>query len=77
MYSLYKEKRREVKAFYSDMIVLIILAFLLYSLLGTIICDKLGILYDTNDFIELFVDGLLIAFWPITILAYLLAIEMY
>ena len=46
----------------------IILCFLVYSLVGTLICDKLDILYGSDDIVELIVDGILIAFWPLTIL---------
>ena len=50
----------------------IILILLVYSLLGTMICDKIGVLYGSNDFLELLSDGLLIAFWPLTLLIHFL-----
>jgi hypothetical protein len=50
----------------------IILIFLVYSLLGTLICDKIGVLYDTDDFLESLSDGVLIAFWPLTVLIHFL-----
>jgi hypothetical protein len=46
----------------------IILGFLIYSLIGTLICDRLGILYGSDDLLELIVDGILISFWPLTVL---------
>ncbi len=50
----------------------IILCFLVYSLIGTLVCDRLDILYGSDDIVELIVDGVLIAFWPLTIVFYLL-----
>lgn len=50
----------------------IILCFLIYSLIGTFICDKIGALYGTDDILESIVDGILIAFWPLTVLAHYL-----
>lgn len=46
----------------------IILCFLVYSLVGTCICDRLDILYGSDDIMESIVDGILITFWPLTIL---------
>lgn len=50
----------------------IILSFIAYSLLGIMICDKLDVLYDTDDFIETLIDGILITFWPVTVMAHFL-----
>lgn len=50
----------------------IILIFLVYSILGTMICDKCDILYGTDDFLESLVDGILITFWPLTVLIHFL-----
>ncbi len=46
----------------------IILGFLVYSLVGTLICERLDILYGSDDIVELIVDGILITFWPLTVL---------
>ena len=54
------------------MIFWVILLFIVYSLLGTMICDKIGALYDSDDFLELIVNSILITFWPITLLTYVL-----
>jgi len=54
------------------MLFWIILSFITYSLLGTMICDKIGALYGSEDFLELIVDSILIIFWPITLLTYVL-----
>ncbi len=49
-------------------VFLIILSFIIYSLLGTMICDKLGILHDNNDFLDLLIDSIFIAFWPLILI---------
>lgn len=54
------------------MIFLVILSFVVYSLLGIMICDKLDVLYDNDDVIDTLVDGLFIAFWPVTVMAHFL-----
>ena len=54
------------------MIFWVILSFIAYPLLGTMICDKLGILYDNDDVLESIVDGILIAFWPLTLMFHFL-----
>jgi hypothetical protein len=41
-------------------------------LLGTIICNKFDALYGSDDILELIVDGILITFWPLTVLIYFL-----
>ena len=54
------------------MIFLVILLFVVYSLLGIMICYKLDVLYDNDDVIDTLVDGLLISFWPVTVVAHFL-----
>lgn len=54
------------------MVVLIVLTLILYFLLGTIICNKFDALYGSDDILELIVDGILITFWPITLMTYVL-----
>lgn len=54
------------------MVVLIVLTLILYFLLGTIICNKFDALYESDDILELIVDGILITFWPLTVLIYFL-----
>lgn len=54
------------------MVVLIVLTLILYFLLGTIICNKFDALYGSDDILELIVDGILITFWPLTVLIYFL-----
>lgn len=53
-------------------IIWILIIFVLYALIGTLICDKLGILYDCDDFIYSLVDGILITFWPFTVIIHFL-----
>lgn len=54
-----------------NVLLLIVYSFV-YSLLGITICDKLGISYDANDFLDLLIDSIFIAFWPITLMIYFL-----
>lgn len=54
------------------MIFWIILTFIAYSLSGTMICDKIGALYGSDDFLETIVDGILITFWPLTLMFHFL-----
>ena len=46
----------------------IILCFLVYSLVGTLICERLNILHGSDDIVELIADSILITFWPLTVL---------
>ena len=50
----------------------IILCFLVYSLIGTLICERLDILYMSDDIVELIVDGILITFWPLIVMFHFL-----
>lgn len=45
-------------------IVWILIVFILYILIG----NKIGILYGGDDALDLIVDSVLIAFWPVTVL---------
>lgn len=48
-------------------IILITLLFLLYSMAGTVICDKLGILdrFDEDSISDMICGGMVIVFWPV------------
>jgi len=52
--------------------ILIVLLLIVYSLLGITICDKLGMLYNNDDFLDLLIDGIFIAFWPIMLMIHFL-----
>ena len=45
-------------------IVWILIVFILYILIG----NKIGILYGSDDALDLIVDSVLIAFWPAAVL---------
>lgn len=49
-------------------IVWILIVFILYILIGILVCNKIGILYGGDDALDLIVDSVLIAFWPVTVL---------
>lgn len=52
--------------------ILIVLSIIAYPLLGITICDKLGILYNNDDFLDFLIDGIFIAFWPIMLMIHFL-----
>ena len=45
---------------------------ILYVLIGILVCNKIDILNDGDDVLGLIVDSVMIAFWPLTVLFYLL-----
>lgn len=49
-------------------IICILIIFILYALIGTFVCDKIGALYGSDDTLELISDGVLVTFWPLTVL---------
>lgn len=49
-------------------IVWILIVFILYILIGILVCNKIGILYGSDDALDLIVDIVLIAFWPAAVL---------
>lgn len=49
-------------------IVWILIVFILYILIGISVCNKIDILYGGDDALDLIVDSVLIAFWPVTVL---------
>lgn len=53
-------------------IIWILIIFMLYALIGTFVCTKIGALYDCDDFIYSLVDGILITFWPFTVIIHFL-----
>ena len=50
----------------------IILGFLIYSLVGILVCEKIGVLYGNDDLLDSVVDGIMVAFWPLTVLFHFL-----
>ena len=45
---------------------------ILYVLIGILVCNKIDMLDGSDDVLGLIVDGVMIAFWPLTVLFYLL-----
>ena len=45
---------------------------ILYTLIGILVCNKIDILDEGDDVLGLIVDGVMITFWPLTVLFYLL-----
>ena len=45
---------------------------ILYVLIGILVCNKIDMLNGGDDVLGLIVDGVMIAFWPLTVLFYLL-----
>ena len=45
---------------------------ILYALIGILVCNKIDILNGGDDVLGLAVDSVMIAFWPLTVLFYLL-----
>lgn len=50
----------------------ILIIFMLYSLIGALVCNKINALYGSDDIVELIVDSILIVFWPITVMCHFL-----
>lgn len=44
----------------------------MYALIGILICNKIDMLDGSDDVLGLVVDSVMIAFWPLTVLFYLL-----
>ena len=45
---------------------------ILYALIGILVCNKIDMLNGGDDVLDLVVDSVMIAFWPLTVLFYLL-----
>lgn len=50
----------------------IILGYLIYSLVGILVCEKIGLLDGNDDLLDLVADGMVVAFWPLTVLFHFL-----
>lgn len=50
----------------------ILIISILYALIGILICNKIDILNGGDDVLDLVFDSVMIAFWPLTVLFYLL-----
>ena len=52
--------------------IMIWIICILYFLIGILVCNKIDMLDGGDDVLGLIVDGVMIAFWPLTVLFYLL-----
>ena len=52
--------------------IMILIICILYTLIGILVCNKIDILNGGDDVLGLIVDSVMIAFWPLTVLFYLL-----
>ena len=52
--------------------IMIWIICILYALIGILVCNKIDILNGGDDVLGLIVDSVMIAFWPLTVLFYLL-----
>ena len=50
----------------------VLIISILYVLIGILVCNKIDILNGGDDVLGLIVDSVMIAFWPLTVLFYLL-----
>ena len=50
----------------------VLIISILYALIGILVCNKIDMLNGGDDVLGLIVDGVMIAFWPLTVLFYLL-----
>lgn len=50
----------------------VLIISILYALIGILVYNKIDILNGGDDILGLIVDGVMIAFWPLTVLFYLL-----
>ena len=52
--------------------IMIWIICILYVLIGILVCNKIDMLNGGDDVLGLIVDSVMIAFWPLTVLFYLL-----
>ena len=52
--------------------IMIWIICILYVFIGILVCNKIDMLNGGDDVLGLIVDGVMIAFWPLTVLFYLL-----
>ena len=58
--------------FFNKFMIWVLIISILYVLIGILICNKIDILNGGDDVLGLIVDGVMITFWPLTVLFYLL-----
>ena len=58
--------------FFNKFMIWVLIISILYVLIGILVCNKIDMLNGGDDVLDLIVDGVMIAFWPLTVLFYLL-----
>lgn len=58
--------------FFNKIMIWILIISILYALIGILVCNKIDMLNGGDDVLDLVVDSVMIAFWPLTVLFYLL-----
>ena len=58
--------------FFNKFMIWVLIISILYALIGILVCNKIDILNGGDDVLGLIVDSVMIAFWPLTVLFYLL-----
>ena len=58
--------------FFNKFMIWVLIISILYALIGILVCNKIDMLDGGDDVLGLIVDGVMIAFWPLTVLFYLL-----
>ena len=58
--------------FFNKFMIWVLIISILYALIGILVCNKIDILNGGDDVLVLIVDSVMIAFWPLTVLFYLL-----
>lgn len=50
----------------------VLIISILYTLIGILVCNKIDMLDGSDDILDLIIETVMIAFWPLTVLFYLL-----
>lgn len=58
--------------FFNKFMIWVLIISILYALIGILVCNKIDMLNGGDDVLDLVVDSVMIAFWPLTVLFYLL-----
>ena len=67
-----RKSRYDTSVIFNKIMIWILIISILYALIGILVCNKIDILNGSDDVLGLIVDGVMIAFWPLTVLFYLL-----
>ena len=67
-----RKSRYDTSVIFNKIMIWILIISILYALIGILVCNKIDILNGGDDVLDLVVDSVMIAFWPLTVLFYLL-----